>query len=145
MNEILTNIITHPAFSIVAGVIGFLLGHCFSIYRDRRKEFSSAAEAFSDAFVSICQRLNKNEPIRDILIQEFPSQDAAKIKFARYLTGNNLGRFEDIWAKYQQNYDTSAKIGTAEMLYKDGEAMLKKVRDEVPTLIDKILLFAKPR
>jgi hypothetical protein len=37
-------------FSIIAALIGFLMGHRFSIGRDRRQEFNQAANHFIKAF-----------------------------------------------------------------------------------------------
>ncbi len=99
--------VTQPLFT---AIVGFLAGHSLAVRRERRKEFNLAAKEFRDAFISIRQRLNKNESIRDILTQEFKAHDAAKKRFSVYLSGKSLARFEDLWAKYKQNYDTAVQI-----------------------------------
>jgi hypothetical protein len=49
------DIITHPIFSVFSGVMGFFLGHRFSLWRDRRKEFNEAAERLFESLLKESQ------------------------------------------------------------------------------------------
>ena len=50
MIEFLLGIITHPAFPIVSGMVGFFIGNYYAIGRDKRKEFVSAGAKFREVF-----------------------------------------------------------------------------------------------
>jgi len=52
VDDLVINLVTHPAFGVVTFFIGLWGGNHFALGRDRRKEFNDAAE-------TMCEILNK--------------------------------------------------------------------------------------
>lgn len=56
-------VVKHPAFGIVSGLIGFLIGNRFAIDRDKRKEFNNLIEPLRRELIGV--RNNPESSIKD--------------------------------------------------------------------------------
>ena len=102
MGEFIMSVITHPAFNIAVGLIGFLIGNFFAIGRDKRNEFIAAADEFRRVF---------NQHLVDIQSRRYGFGDAisekiieahrlAYFNFRPYLRGEYLRQYNEAWEKY---------------------------------------------
>jgi hypothetical protein len=57
MWDFFQQIITHPFFGLVGGLIGFLIGNRFALDRDKRKEFNNLIEPLRHDLIGV-----KNHP-----------------------------------------------------------------------------------
>lgn len=105
MDELFLGIITHPSFPILTGMVGYLIGHYFAIGRDKRKEFSAAADKFREVF---------NQALVDLQHGRFGmlgfggsfSDDVVKahrltyLNFRPHLRGEYRNQYDKAWYKY---------------------------------------------
>ena len=109
MNDLFINIITHPAISFVACLIGFLVGNRFALGRDQRKEFNAAAITFRSAFVNEIRLLRENivtgNKIPSNIIQPgiLINHEKAKIVFEPFVSVARRSAFNDAWDNYKNS------------------------------------------
>lgn len=61
--DLFLNIISHPAFGIVYGLVGFLIGNYFALFRDRRKESISDLKNFRSIIAKEISGFNNKSSI----------------------------------------------------------------------------------
>lgn len=127
-------------------ISGYFIVHFLALGRDNRKEFNEAAKAFREAFIPMKQRLQKRgESIVDIMREEFPSQNIAMQKFTPYLAHKKMADLKKQWQKYKEKHDIAININhAADVFYNNGNE-IKCVTNEITTISEDILLFARPR
>lgn len=154
MNEIFINIITHPAFGIVAGGTGFMLGHYFSIGRDRRNEFNAAAAKLRNAFWPILNAMNSAHynlqgDLGYFLEQSFFDLKAAVFDFSHYLPAKTKAEFLEAWYEYYCREDARHKNSNPFFEQYSTMRLTPEQVDEkkkfVQSRIEKILNFARQK
>jgi hypothetical protein len=106
MNNIFINIITHPAFGIITGLLGFLIGNKFATGRDKRKEINQAAATFTSKVLIELEGLypiptNWPKDIDRFLRDKFPKLQIALNEFKPFLTQSQQIAFEKTWFIYR--------------------------------------------
>jgi len=52
--EIVNNVLAQPLWGVLTGLVGFLVGQRFNLWRDKRKEFNERSE---DLFISLVKHI----------------------------------------------------------------------------------------
>jgi len=130
MNNLFVDIITHPAFGIITGLIGYLIGNNFALGRDRRKEFYAASDEFRKIFTQALVDIRDKNSLFDFYSIDkgnFKKLQVAYLNFRHFLKGACCSQYDEAWnqydfdCKYQWTFDDSAR----EKVAKDIERLLE--------------------
>lgn len=151
MNDLLINILTHPAFGVITFLVGIWFGNHFALGRDRRKEFNDAATKLRDEFAPELSSL-KHPSFDDtgdpssLLLGAFNKHRIATDRFRSFLKGKARIEFEKAWLKYYAHDNDDVEDKT-EFLIKYSPGWEGKPIHECRNLaianIEKLLEFAR--
>ena len=152
MWELINQIIKHPIFSILCGLVGFLLGNRLAIGRDKRNDFNKAADVFRNAFNETLLLLNpqsfidkQGEDTYSKLRKTIVQQEKAALEFSQILSKRKRKAFDRVWKEYC--YDDNNQNTKSLVKYASHGSAIKnqKARTVAFDRINKLMEFAKPK
>lgn len=149
--ELVKAIITHPVFSIVTALFGFLLGHRLALGRDKRQEFNKAADNFREAFLTEKRLLDirhapvefENKSALEIIEPVIQKHTEAMLRFIHYLPWWKKLSFTRAWNQYA-HYKVKGEPDTPYLaMYGQEKWDGKDPKILAIKRIDKLLKYAK--
>ena len=147
--EFISTVIRDPKFSLVLGLIGFLIGNRLAIGQDQRQEFNRAAAKFREVFSPILNALTPPysplpEDLGTFLWRHSPDSKSAVLEFSNFLKPIKAkNAFLQTWDEYycKDNKPNFAQYSCREL----PEEEQRKIKEFALSRIEKILKFAKPK
>lgn len=128
MSELFISILTHPAFAIVTFLIGILFSNYFTLHRDNRNDFNTAAE--------ILHKILLKERSAITLDVNIPT-DIEFRTFGRHLSDSQWIDFDNEVIQYRRTKTDNIKSSQTDGNY--------GFHDKVPIIvaIDRLIKFTK--
>jgi hypothetical protein len=125
-------------------IFGSFLTHALALRREKSKAVWEAASDFREAFVVARKRIEAGENEVQVIEDQFPRHEDARLKYLDYLSGRKAASFDRDWKRYKEWYAVVCNRSTPQVLYESNDPKYLENRAvKVARLIEAVLKHAR--